>query len=81
MTSHEYYFWQLLLRLQSGGAVSQRSLSRDLGIALGLTNWLLRQMQEKGWVEVTKTAENRARYSITAAGLEQEAQMTRAAVH
>ncbi len=80
MTSHERYIWQLLLRLESGGAVSQRSLSRDLGIALGLTNWLLRRMQEKGWVQVTKTPENRARYSITAAGLEQEAQMTRAHV-
>lgn len=80
MTSHERYIWQLLLRLESGGAVSQRSLSRDLGIALGLTNWLLRQMQSNGWVEVTKTSENRARYSITAAGLEHEARMTRAHV-
>jgi DNA-binding MarR family transcriptional regulator len=78
MTSHERYSWQLLRQLESGAAVSQRSLSRDLGIALGLTNWLLRRMQANGWVEVTKAPHNRAHYSITPAGLAQKACMARA---
>lgn len=66
----------LLRQLRAGRPTSQRALARDAGIALGLTNALLRLMLEDGWVEVVR-AGHRLRYVITRAGLEHEARISR----
>jgi hypothetical protein len=51
-------------------------LSRDLGIALGLTNLLMRQMARKGWVRLLRVKRNRVRYLITPAGLTEKARLS-----
>jgi len=60
--------------------VSQRSLSRDLGIALGLTNLLIRRLVRRGWVRVIRIKPNRVRYLLTPAGLAEKARMSRNAL-
>jgi DNA-binding MarR family transcriptional regulator len=48
---------------------SQRSLSRDMGIALGLTNLIIRRLVHKGWVRIIRIKPNRVRYLLTPAGI------------
>jgi hypothetical protein len=57
--------------------MSQRSLARRLGIALGLTNLLIRRVVRKGWVRMIQIQPNRVRYLLTPAGLVEKARMSR----
>jgi hypothetical protein len=57
--------------------MSQRTLSRNVGIALGLTNLLLRRVVHKGWVKVTSIQRNRVRYLITPAGIAEKTRISR----
>ena len=66
----------ILAKLEAGQPVSQRSLSRELGIALGLTNLLLRQMTRKGLVRLRRIKPNRVRYLITPAGVAEKARLS-----
>ena len=68
---------KLLAEVANGTAVTQRGLSRNAGIALGLTNLLIRRMARKGWVRVIRIKRNRVRYLITPAGLAEKARMAR----
>lgn len=67
---------EILAKLEAGQTVSQRSLSRDLGIALGLTNLLLRQMARRGLVRLRRIKPNRVRYLITPAGVAEKARLS-----
>lgn len=58
--------------------MSQRSLARQLGIALGLTNLLVRRMVRKGWVRVVRIRPNRMQYLLTPSGIAEKARMTQA---
>jgi hypothetical protein len=66
--------------MEADDRVSQRSLSRDLGIALGLTNLLVRRLVHKGWVRIIRIKPNRVRYLLTPAGIAEKARMSRAAL-
>ena len=78
MPGHDTHIRRILDRLDAGRPVSQRSLSGDLGIALGLTNLLVRRMMRQGWVRLVRVPPNRYRYFLTPAGLAQKARMSRA---
>jgi len=77
VVSHDQHTHRLLTEIESGGRASQRSLSKDLGIALGLTNVLVRNLVHKGWVRVIRIEPNRARYLLTPAGIAEKARMSR----
>ena len=70
----------LLSEVHHNSAASQRDLSKRVGIALGLTNVLLRNSASKGYVRVTK-AGWRWLYSLTPAGLSRKVQLTVAYFH
>jgi hypothetical protein len=57
--------------------VSQRHLSQRLGMALGLTNLLVRRIVAKGWIKVMYIRPSRVRYLLTPAGLAAKARLTR----
>jgi DNA-binding MarR family transcriptional regulator len=78
LAGHDAHIRRILDRLDAGRPVSQRSLSGDLGIALGLTNLLVRRMMRQGWVRLVRVPPNRYRYFLTPAGLAQKARMSRA---
>jgi hypothetical protein len=40
-----------------------------MGIALGLTNLLVRRLVHKGWVRIIRIKLNRVRYLLTPAGI------------
>ena len=77
MPSHEKHTRSILTRIEAGKEVSQRSLAKELGIALGLTNSLIRRIVTKGWVKVINVRPNRVRYLITPAGIAEKARLTR----
>ena len=76
--SHELYTRRILTEIESGQQVTQRALSKELGIALGLTNLLIRRVVKKGWVKVVNIKPNRVSYLITPAGISEKAQLTKA---
>jgi DNA-binding MarR family transcriptional regulator len=67
---------RLLKALAGGEAVTQRSLSRELGVALGLTNLLIRRLVAKGYVRVAGLRPRHVRYLLTAEGQRALADMT-----
>ena len=77
MSPHDDMTRRILEHVDSGSHVSQRSLSRELGIALGLTNLLLRRLVRKGWITMVRTRPNQVRYLLTPVGLAEKARMSR----
>lgn len=76
MNSHELHEWRVLSLIETGGLISQRSVARELGIALGLTNLLLRKMVRQGWVRLVCVRPNRIRYFVTPAGMAEKTRMS-----
>ena len=76
--AHEHHSRRILDAFASDLGVSQRSLARELGIALGLTNLLIKRLVRKGWVRVIHIKPNRVRYLITPAGIAEKSRISRA---
>ena len=77
-SAHEHHSRLILGAFEADHSVSQRSLAKDLGIALGLTNLLVKRLVVKGLVRVIQIKPNRVRYLITPAGIAEKTRMSRA---
>ena len=66
----------LLDAVHRDSAVSQRRLSRDLGIALGLTNAYLKRCVRKGLIKMAATPANRYAYYVTPKGFSEKSRLT-----
>jgi len=68
---------EILLRIDAvGGFATQRTLSCDLGIALGLTNLLVRVLVRRGLVRIVRLRANQVKYLLTPAGLAERAKVS-----
>lgn len=65
---YTYRELQLLSKVDESPEATQRQLSMRLGIALGLTNVLLRNLVQKGYVRVSQATWKRRLYTLTPAG-------------
>ena len=54
--------------MRDNASISQRSLARELGIALGLTNAYLRRCIHRGWIKASQAPANRYAYYVTPRG-------------
>jgi DNA-binding MarR family transcriptional regulator len=77
LSSHDQHTHKLLAAIEADQHLSQRSLARSLGIALGLTNLILRRLVRKGWVRMVHIKPNRVRYLLTPTGIAEKARMSR----
>ncbi len=77
-SDHDRYTHQILTTIGQGRPITQRALARELGVALGLTNLLVRRIVKKGWVKVTHVQANRVAYLLTPAGIAEKVHLTRA---
>jgi DNA-binding MarR family transcriptional regulator len=77
LDTHDQHTHRLLSEIEAGSHLSQRSLARNLGIALGLTNLLLRRLVRKGWVRMIHIRPNRVTYLLTPTGIAEKARMSR----
>jgi len=71
---------QLLKSLEQNPNLTQRQLSKELGISLGKVNYCLQSLIQKGFVKIDnfKKSNHKARYSylLTPTGLEEKTKLT-----
>ena len=72
---------QLLTEVEATPEITQRVLSRRVGIALGLTNVLLRNLAQKGYVRITQAGWKRWLYTLTPEGFSHKVRLTVAYIH
>jgi EPS-associated MarR family transcriptional regulator len=72
--------YELFKNLEADPNLSQRALSRILGVSLGKVNYCLKALIDKGWVKAKnfEQSPNKAGYAyiLTPAGLETKARVT-----
>jgi len=77
VNEHERHIHRIFTEIESRERLSQRSLARELGIALGLTNLLVRDLVRKGWVKAVRIRPNQVRYLLTPRGMLKKARLSR----
>ncbi|MBE9503508.1 MAG: winged helix-turn-helix transcriptional regulator [Proteobacteria bacterium] len=71
----------LLEELSKDEALSQRDLSKKMGIALGLVNSYIKNMIAKGYVRVSSFPKNRYSYLLTPKGIAEKSRLTYQHLH
>ena len=66
---------EILERLENNGHLTQRDLSKEVGIALGLVNHLLKKMVNKGWIKIKNIDAKKIRYLITPEGAREKSSL------
>lgn len=66
----------VLTAIEQDSSVTQRSLARELGIALGLANAYLKRCAKKGLVKVAQAPANRYAYYLTPEGFSEKSRLT-----
>ena len=67
---------RLLDEVARDGTVSQRSLAKSLGVALGLTNLYVKRLVRKGYIKITTIPHHRIKYLLTPRGMAEESRLT-----
>ena len=79
--SQDKYDRQILQAIASGGErLTQRSLAREMGVAVGLANLLIRRLVGKGYVRIANMGAKHVRYLMTPEGWDALASATRASL-
>jgi DNA-binding MarR family transcriptional regulator len=76
-TPEHEYDRRILQAIAAGGRVTQRSLAGEMGVALGLTNLLIRRLVAKGYVKMAGIGTRHVSYLMTPAGWEALGRATR----
>ena len=71
-----YQSYLLLEEIAKDQSISQRDLSRRLGIAVGLVNSYLKNMVAKGYVRIKSFPRNRYSYLLTPKGIAGKSRLT-----
>ncbi len=66
---------KILEKIENNGHLTQRDLSREVGIALGLVNHLLKKMVKKGWIKIKNIDANKISYLITPEGASEKSSL------
>jgi DNA-binding MarR family transcriptional regulator len=70
------YARDLLEAIEQDPDVTQASLARRLGVAVGTVNWHLKRLVTKGYVKVKRAERKKLRYIITPEGIALRARLT-----
>ena len=77
VTKHEdEILLSVLNAVQREAATSQRTISKEVGVALGLANAYLKRCVRKGWVKVREVPRRRYLYYLTAQGFAEKTRLT-----
>jgi hypothetical protein len=77
MSNHDQHYYRILSQIETGRPLTQRSVARDLGIALGLANLLMKQLARKGYVKMRSALDgNEMRYLLTSRGLAEKTRLS-----
>ena len=72
-SQHEF---RILTEIAARGDVTQRTLAKDLRMALGLTNLYVRRLVRKGYVKIGGVHPHRLRYLLTPQGIAEKSRLT-----
>lgn len=75
-SKNEQLTLELLGAIEKRSDISQRHLSAQLGIALGLTNSYLKRCARKGYVKIQQVPANRYLYYLTPKGFAEKSRLT-----
>lgn len=67
---------RLLDEISKDSNLTQRTISERLGVALGLTNTLIKRLINKGYIKITTVPRNRLKYIITPKGIREKTRLT-----
>jgi DNA-binding MarR family transcriptional regulator len=70
-----YRSFQLLTEISGDGNLSQREISKRLGIAVGLVNSYLKHLVAKGYIRVKNFPRNRYAYLLTPQGFAEKSRL------
>ncbi len=71
-----YRDMQLLHEIAQTPHATQRDLAKLIGVALGLTNLMLRRLSTKGYIKIVDSKKNKIRYLITPEGNIEKTRLT-----
>jgi DNA-binding MarR family transcriptional regulator len=66
----------VLSAIEGDSAISQRTLSEELGVALGLANAYLKRCVRKGYIKIQQVPRRRYAYYLTPQGFAEKARLT-----
>ena len=70
----------LLRKLETNPDLTQRQLSKEMGVSLGKVNYCMKKLIEKGWVKLSNFSHNPKKtnyiYLLTPKGIEQKTKLT-----
>lgn len=66
----------MLNAVEKNSTVTQRTVAKELGIALGLANSYLKRCVKKGWIKVQQVPANRYAYYLTPKGFAEKGRLT-----
>lgn len=67
---------RILEEIERRPDTTQRELSRQAGVSLGLTNALIRRMARKAWIKIRNVPGSRVLYALTPRGLAEKVRKT-----
>src|SRR3989338_7985446 len=76
MDVNAYRDMHLLDEITRSPEITQRELSKRIGVALGLTNLMLRRLAKKGYLKIKGTRRSRIRYLLTPTGILEKSRLT-----
>ena len=68
--------WASLDAIDRDSNTSQRTISRELNVALGLANGYLKRCVRKGWIKIKQAPRRRYAYYLTPQGFAEKARLT-----
>ena len=76
MDTNSLRTFQILDALARNHNLTQRDLSKRVGVALGLVNRYVKRLIKKGYIEVTYIEKNRLNYLLTPKGIKEKSVLT-----
>ncbi len=76
MDTNSLRTFQILDALARNHNLTQRDLSKRVGVALGLVNRYVKRLIKKGYLEVTYVEKNRFNYLLTPKGIKEKSALT-----
>ena len=68
--------WKILHEIENSDNTTQRTLSKDLNLALGAINFHLKRLVNKGFIKMKTLPPNRAIYFVTPRGISRKVRLT-----
>jgi len=68
---------RVLDEIQENPSITQREISRRVGISLGMTNLLLQKMARRAWIKITTIPGRRVLYALTPKGFGEKVRKTK----